>query len=121
LVGALGVTLAIAVISLFLILVGSEYSGISATRTCSIGNQCVDTKQFASKFVPEPVAAIPLLMAVAVIVGLVDKRMILAWSGTALLFIFSFVTGFSIGLFYMPFAVALVGLLTVIQNYKNPS
>lgn len=115
---AVGTTLAIAALSVFLVVIGSQYSEVSVTRQCSIGSQCLDTQQFRSYFVPEPIAGVPLLMGMVVAFGLGTKRMILAWSGTISLLVFSFLSIFSIGLFYAPLAITLVGLLAVIQNHK---
>jgi hypothetical protein len=116
---ALGITLTIAAISVFLVVIGSQYSGVSVTRQCSIGNQCTDTRQFLTKFVPEPVAIVPLLMGAVAALGLFTRRMILAWCGTTLLLFFSILAGFSIGLYYLPFTVTLFGLIAVIQNDRR--
>ncbi len=115
----MGLALTIVALSVFLVVIGIQYSGVSVTRQCSIGNQCADTEQFFTKFVPEPVAVVPSLMGAVVALGLVKKRMVFAWSGTILLLIFSSVSIFSIGLFYAPFSITLVGLLAVIHNRKR--
>jgi hypothetical protein len=116
---AVGVTLIIAALSVFLLVIGSPASEGSATGQCSTGNQCVFTQQFRNYFIPTPVATVPLLMGAVVALGLVKKRSFLSWSGTILLLIFSFVSIFSIGLFYFPFGIALVGFLAIIQNQKH--
>ncbi len=105
------VTLIIAAISIFLTLIGAQYSEVSAN--CYTAAEC--QRLSTTVFVPIPQAVIPLLMGAVVAVGLVTKRMVLAWSGTILLLFFSLLTGFSIGLFYLPFAVALFGLVSAIQ------
>jgi hypothetical protein len=118
---ALGTALAIVALSIFLVVIGSQYSEGSVTRQCSIGSQCIETQQFRNYFVPEPIAGVPLLIGMVVALGLGTKRMLLAWSGTISLLVFSFLSIFSIGLFYAPFAITLVGLLAVIQNHKSDS
>ncbi len=115
----MGLTLSIAALSVFLVVFGAQYSGVSVTTQCSIINQCGETQQFFTKFVPEPVAVFPLLMGAVVALGLVTKRMVLAWSGTVPLLAFSLLTGLSIGLFYLPLGVALVGVLAVIRIQKR--
>ena len=116
---ATGLTLSIAAFSVFFVVVGAQYSGVSVTRQCSIGNQCAETEQVFTRFVPEPVAVVPLLMGATVALGLVTKKMVLAWSGTVPLLAFSLLAGLSIGSFYLPLAVALVGVLAIIRNQKR--
>lgn len=108
---ALCITLIIAAISVFLTLVGSQYSGVSVS--CYAGAECQSIS--TTVFVPIPQAVIPLLMGAVVALGLVTKRMALAWSGTTFLLFFSLLTGFSIGLFYLPFVITLFVLVTAIQ------
>jgi len=116
---ATGLTLFITALSVLLVVVGAQYSGVSVTRQCSIGNQCAETEQVFTKFVPEPVAVVTLLMGAIAALGLVTKKMVLAWTGTVPLLAFSLLTGLSIGLFYLPLAVALVGVLAIMRNQKH--
>lgn len=108
---ALCITLIIAAISVFLMLVGAQYAEVGAN--CYTAAECQSLSK--AVFVPIPQAIIPLLMGAVVALGLATKRMALVWSGTALLLFFSVLTGFSIGLLYLPFVIALFGLVAAIQ------
>lgn len=112
---ALGITLIIVALSVFLVVIGSQWEEVSAP--CYSAIEC--SRLSRTVFVPTPQAVIPLLLGMVVALGLAMKRMILAWSGTIPLLLFSLLFGFSIGLFYLPFDVALVGLLAIIQNQKR--
>ena len=114
---ALGITLTIAAISVFLVVVGDAYSEVSAP--CFSAAECQRLSRIV--FVPTRVAAIPLLIGVVVALGLVTKRLILAWSGSISLLVLSLLLGFSIGLYYLPFAITLFGLIAVIQNDRQVS
>jgi hypothetical protein len=111
---ALFITLIIASISIFLVLVGAQYSEVSAN--CYTAADCQSMSKAVS--VPIPQAVIPLLMGSVVALGLVIRKMVLAWVGTIPLLFFSLLTGFSIGLFYLPFVVALFGLVASIQMQR---
>lgn len=108
---ALFITLIIAALSVFFALFGSQYSEVSAN--CYTAAECQSLS--TTVFVPTPQAVIPLLMGAVVALGLVTKRMALAWSGTTFLLFFSLLTGFSIGLFYLPFVMTLFVLVAAIQ------
>ncbi|HEV2227141.1 MAG TPA: hypothetical protein VGR56_10110 [Nitrososphaerales archaeon] len=114
---ALGITLIIAAISLFLVIVGDAYSEVSAN--CFTAAECLSLSRIV--FVPTPLAFIPLIMGLVVALGLVTRRMILAWSGTISLLFFSLLLGFSIGLYYLPLAITLFGLTAIIQNDRHVS
>ena len=114
---ALGITLTITTISVFLVVVGDAYSEVSAP--CSSAAECQRLSRIV--FVPTPVAIIPLLIGEVVALGLVTKRMILAWSGSISLLLLSLLLGLSIGLYYLPFAITLFGLIAAIQNDKHGS
>jgi hypothetical protein len=116
---ALGLTVAIVGLSVFFILIGLPGSYASVSRQCSIGNQCVDTQKSGTFLTQEPLATIPLLTGAVVAIGLVKNWMVLSWIGMIGLLVFSFVSLVSIGLLYMPFAIALVSLLSVIQSRKR--
>ena len=116
---ALGIVIAIAGLSVFFIVVGLPGSYASVSENCSVGNQCVETRQSGTSFVQTPVAIIPLLAGAMVAIGLVKNRMTLSWVGMVGLLVFSFVGLLSIGLLYMPFAIALVGLFSVIQSGRR--
>jgi hypothetical protein len=117
---ALCVTLIIAAISVFLSLIGAQYSEVSAN--CYTAAEC--QRLATTVYVPIPQAIIPLLMAAVVALGLVGKRMTLTWAGTTLLLFFSLLTGFSIGLLYLPFVIALFGLnaaILMLGAYRESS
>ena len=116
---ALGLTIAIVGLSVFFILIGLPGSYASVSRQCSIGNPCFETQQSGTYLTQEPLAVIPLLTGAAVAVGLFRNRMALSWAGIVGLLVFSFVSLFSIGLLYMPLAITLVSLLSVIQSRKR--
>jgi len=116
---ALGLIIAIVGLSVFFILIGLPGSYASVSEQCSIGNPCVETQQSGTYLTQEPLAAIPLLTGAAFAIGLLKNRMVLSWAGMVALLIFSFLSLVSIGLLYMPFAIALVGLLSVIQSRKR--
>lgn len=116
---ALGLIIAVVGLSVFLILIGLLGSYASVSEQCSIGNQCVETQQSGTYLIQEPLAAIPLLTGAALAIGLLKNRMALSWAGMVALLVFSFVSLVSIGLLYMPFAIALVSLLSVIQSRKR--
>jgi hypothetical protein len=89
---------------------------MSVSESCSVGNQCVETRQSGTYLAQTPAAVIPLLAGAVVAIGLLKNRMVLSWVGIVGLLVFSFVSMLSIGLLYMPFAIGLVGLLSVIQS-----
>jgi hypothetical protein len=73
-----------------------------------------------TSFEPVRLAVIPLLAGAMVVAGLIRKITALCWAGTLLALGFCFVGLFSIGLLYLPFAVALVGLLpTITSSFRN--
>ena len=111
---ALSITLIIGAISVFLMLIGSQYSEVNVN--CNTAAECQSLS--TTVFVPIPQAVIPLLMGAVVAFGLVTERMTLAWSGTTLLLFFSLLTGFSIGLLYLPFVITLFALVATIQMRK---
>jgi hypothetical protein len=116
---SLGLVIVIIGLSAFFILVGLPGSYASVSRSCSIGSACIETQQSGTYLTQEPLAAIPLLGGAAVAIGLIKNWMALSWTGMVGLLIFSFVLFFSIGLLYMPFAIALVSLLSLIQSRKR--
>lgn len=104
--------------SVILAVTGLPYSETIAT--CSPGNPCTSAQQVVTDPVPLVAVAVPLLLGLASAVGLVRGRMFLAWSGAIPLLFFSILTGFSIGLLYLPFDAALIGLLAIVQG-RQPS
>jgi hypothetical protein len=116
---ALGLTITIAGLSVFFIAVGLPGSYAAVSEQCSVGTQCVETQQSGTYLAQEPIAIIPLLTGALVAVGLVKNWMVFSWVGMIGMLAFSFVSLTSIGLLYMPFAIVLVSLLSVIQSRKR--
>jgi hypothetical protein len=116
---ALGLIIAIAGLSVFFVVVGLPGSYASVSESCSIGNQCVETQRSGTVLTQTPAAVIPLLAGAVVAIGLLKNRMAISWVGIVGLLVFSFLSLLSIGLLYMPFAIALVSLLSVIQSRKQ--
>jgi hypothetical protein len=108
---AFGLALVVGGISAFILVVGVPYSDVSVT-TCPADTACIHVLQtFSTQFVPISLAIIPLLIATMVGLGLIINKLFLSWIGTIALVAFSLITGFSIGVFFMPFAIGLVAIL----------
>jgi len=114
----LGVTGAMAALSLFFILIGIPGSSGTITLVCSTGNSCSSSSQYATTFTPTLYALIPLLLATVSGFGFYKRRMVLVWVTTVMLLIFSIISLVSIGVLYIPFAIALVAL--TFMNRRNP-
>jgi len=115
---ALGVAVAMAALSLFFVVVGIPGSSSTITLACSSGNSCSGSSQFATTFTPTMYALIPLFLAMIATFGFYKRRTILIWLATALLFAFSLISLFSIGILYFPFGIALIVLIFV--NRRDP-
>ena len=102
-------------ISIFIMIIGVPYSYVSVTETCAIGNPCVQTTQSGTYLDPTPVTIIPLLLGAVVALGVFKQWAAISWAGMTGLLFFSFVSIFSIGLLFLPFAIALFGLLAVVR------
>ena len=63
-------------------------------------------------------ALIPLFLAIIATLGFYKRKTILVWFASAVLFAFSFISLFSIGILYFPFGIALIILIFV--NKRNP-
>lgn len=111
----LGVAGSMAALSLFFVLVGIPYSSITTT---GIPNSSITTTVYATTFIPTLYALIPLVMATISGFGFYKRKMILVWVPTAALLVFSVTSLASIGILYMPFAIALVALTFI--NRRNP-
>jgi hypothetical protein len=116
---ALALLIVISGLSAFLIIVGLPMSYASATESCSVGNPCVEVQQSGTSFAQVPAAAIPLLAGAVTVLGLVKNRIALSWAGLVGLLAFSFVSLFSVGLLYFPFAIALVAPISVLQSRRG--
>lgn len=116
---ALALLIAISALSAFLIVVGLPMSYGSTTESCSVGNPCVQSQRSGTSFVQVPAAAIPLLAGAVTALGLVKNRIALSWAGLVGLLVFSFVSLFSVGLLYFPFAIALVAPISVLQSRRG--
>jgi hypothetical protein len=115
---ALGLTLVVVLISVFLAVIGSPYSEVSVTACPAGGPACAQTETYSTLFVPISLAAIPLLIAAMIGIGLIINRLIFSWVGSIALMAFSLITGFSIGLFYIPCAIGLIALLAANRSHR---
>ncbi|MHB8568542.1 MAG: hypothetical protein ACYC9U_15815 [Nitrososphaerales archaeon] len=114
---ALGLTLVVALLSVFIATIGLPASEESVSIQCS---GCVQTVQFSTFLVPTLLALIPLLIAIIIGAGLLIKHwMILSWIGIIVLLGFSFISIFSMGVFYMPLAIGLVVALAAVQTDRT--
>jgi hypothetical protein len=116
---ALCLLIAISGLSVFLIVVGLPMSYASVSESCSNGNPCVQTQQSGTSFMQVPAAGIPLVIGGVVAFGLVKNRTAITWAGLVGLLIFSFVSLFSVGILYFPFAIALVAPISIIQSRQG--
>jgi hypothetical protein len=109
-VAALVVAIAIIAISSFFAFIGLPNSFVVVTEACSIGNACTQTTQQGTSFMTTPWAFLPLVLGGLVGYAMFKGRSGVAWAGIVGLLAFSFISMFSIGLLYLPFVIALVGL-----------
>lgn len=107
---ALGVVGAMAALSLFFLVIGIPGSAETIALQCSTGNGCSGVSQYVTTFTPALFALIPLLLAAVSGLGFYVRKLILVWLATIALFVFSIISMFSIGILYIPFALALIGL-----------
>jgi hypothetical protein len=114
----LGVAGSMAALSLFFILIGIPGSSGTITLACSSSNSCSSSSQYATTFTPTLYALVPLLLATVSGFGFYKRKMNLVWLATVALFIFSIISLLSIGILYIPFAIALVALTFI--NRRNP-
>ena len=117
--GVVALAIATMAISAFFTLVGLPYSYTSVAEECSIGNQCVQTTQSGSSFVPAQIAVIPLLLGGLVAVGAVVRRASVTWTGVVGLLAFSFISLVSLGILYLPLVIALVGLTAAATSNQS--
>ena len=115
---AVGVAVAMAALSLFFVVIGIPGSSGTISLACSTGNSCSGSSQFATTFTPTMYALIPLFLAGIATFGFYKRKTILLWLATAVLFAFSFISLFSIGILYFPFGIALIILIFV--NKRDP-
>ncbi len=100
------------VFSAFFVVIGVPYTQGSISESCSIGPGCTQAVTAVTNgFTPMAWALIPLAAGGTVVLGLVISNKFIAWTGTILLAIFSFVTLFSVGLLYFLLVPFLIGLL----------
>ena len=110
---AVGLAVAIAALSLFFVVIGIPGSSESISLACSTGNSCSGISQYATTFTPTTYALIPLFLAIIATFGFYKGKTILVWLATAVLFGFSLISLFSIGILYFPFGIALIVLIFV--------
>jgi hypothetical protein len=101
-----------------------SYSGVSGSATSS----GVTTEQTENASLIEEngswvigLLAVPVALAGLGVLGTARRHRILAWSAAGVLVAFSLVTGFSIGLFYAPAAVALLVAAALNDSRGAPS
>lgn len=116
-VAAVLVAIAIALSAIYLLVVG----GISVRVETVPYGQPMPQPMPPGTVVRRPYqpAVIPLLAAALLIIGLLTKRLSIAWVGVALLFLFSGMFMFSWGLAFLPGAVLLLVLLFVIRAARR--
>ncbi|MDA4121162.1 MAG: hypothetical protein OK404_02000 [Thaumarchaeota archaeon] len=112
---ALATALVVVTFSAILAFTGLPYSE-TMLSTCP---PCTSTQRVGSDPSPLLVVAIPLILGLASTIGLAVGRMFLAWSGAIPLLFFSILTGFSVGLLFLPVVVALIGLLAIIKSRQT--
>jgi hypothetical protein len=115
---ALATALVVVTLSVIIVVTGLPYSETIAT--CSPGHPCTSTQQVGTDPAPLLAVTILLFLGLASAVGLGIGRMSLAWSGAIPLLFFSILTGFSIGLLYLPIDATLIGLLAIVQSRQPP-
>lgn len=118
---AIGVTVVMASLSLFFLVVGIPGSAGTIALTCSTGNACSGSSQFTTTFTPTLYAMIPLILAIIATFGFYKRKTIIVWLATAVLFGFSFMALFSIGILYFPFGIALIVLSFVNRRDSHTS
>ena len=91
--------------------IGAPYSYGSVIVQCTVGSPCTTSQSTGTEFVPMPVALVPLACATLTGIGVVARRFLLSWLGGTALLIFAIVSGFSVGLFYLPFTIAILAAL----------
>jgi hypothetical protein len=107
-VAAILLAAAVALYALFLLLVGVPTTVVREGET--IGR---------TGYVPHPAAIVPLLAAVALLVGLSTRKLLIAWMGFALLAAFSVSFLFSIGGGLLLLAGLLLVLLTIVSIHQR--
>lgn len=102
-------------LSIFIVFVGLPASEASISEQCIAGVQCTQSASSRSFLLSTPFAVIPFLSGVAVAAGLAKGWIAVSWGGAVSLLGFSFIGLFSIGLFYLPMSLVLIGLLWTIR------
>jgi len=91
------------------------------SEQCSLPNNCIQTMQSGTNFVPTQWAALPLVLGCILAFGVFKDRTTMSWATLVGLGVFSFISLVSIGLLYLPFVIALVGLLASFRSQNLPS
>lgn len=117
---AIGIAAILAAMSVFFIFVGVPGSYGTISEQCSLGSPCVQSQQTGISYTQVPAAVVPLFATGSVAIGLIKRSKVLLWVGVMVLLAFSFLSLFSVGLLYLPFAIALVGLTAAIR-YHAPA
>lgn len=104
---------AVAFYSLFLVLVGMPGTLVQEVPE----GEAYQAEAWATlTFIPHPASSLPLLAASAILVGLVTRRLVIAWIGLLALFAFSALLLFSVGAPLLPVAGLILVLLLIIQR-----
>ena len=105
---ALGLVATMAAVSLFFLVVGIPGSSSTIAMECASGNGCISSSHFATTITPTLYALIPLALAAVAGFGFYRMKLTHVLLVTAILFVFSFISLFSIGIIYFPFGIALI-------------
>lgn len=100
------------------------YQGVSATATS--GGAVVQRSEHASLIAENGAWVVGLLVVPVILsgfglLGVVKRYRLLAWGAALVLLAFSILSGFSIGLFYAPSAVALLVAATLYNSPRTSS
>ena len=112
-VAAILVAVAVALFAIYLLVIGQTGTLV---REVPYGQPLPPGAVVRMPYQP---AVAPMLAAVLLIIGLLTKRLSIAWAGLALLFLFSGLAMFSWGLAFLPGAVLLLVLLLVIRATRR--
>jgi len=106
------VTAAVALYALFLLLVGVPGTVVYEVPITTVPEPGI---RGSMQFSPAPQALVAILAAGAILVGLLTRKMIIAWIGLLILFVFSILFLFGVGGGLLPVAGLLMILLAIIQ------
>ena len=105
---ALGVVGAMAALSLFFLLIGVPGSTDTTTLSCSFGTSCSGGSYYSTTYTLTVYALVPVTLAAISAIAFYKRKYVLLWLSVAALFVFSFISLFSIGILYLPFGISLL-------------